>query len=910
MTQFALNLQINFNFNYMRLKIVFYCFLVFGIKLVSAQTIQIIQNLSTSNNSIIGQSLYHVSESIYTNTEIGEGNFTSNAINQIAFSFTQIGNPALVNSLKVWMKNVAVSNAVFSSGTYTNAGYTLVYNGSITPVSGSWNVISLQTNFLRTSNSNLQVLIERLDGAQHVANVGFTNGFVANTSNGNNNSVSAFSSRRFNGTSLPVATTSLTITPFRPAIKLIHQNQVDLSVRTVTYPVTSCFSSPQSISLTIANSGNGNMPSGTSNIHFRSGGSNINNINLNLTSSIGPGDSIQFDIPAVFMNNVGIRYDTFVVSNNLDQNPINDTLISTHQTSGIINHFPFEENIENATREFQYNQNVLGDRNLWLTQTGSYTNPDQIDNLQPRSTGNNFFLFDAYGGSNSNGFTSRIFGSCISIPPVNSAFPTRDVKLSFWMSHDPSAPFVYDSLYVVVTENKGQTWQRVKGFQRWDENLDLPEWRNDSVDLSNYVGKTIQVGFEGVSKYGNAFGLDDITFSVTPFCANPPNAIAGSAVQICNEQDYSLSIGNPSISGSADAGYWVTSGSGGFIGGSIYGSELQYQPSFTDKEMGSVTLSLITNNLDTENCLADTSDLVLTILPASFDTVQQVACDSVFWNGSTYFTSGFYPWIGTNSDGCDSTVTFNVTINNSSTFNDTVQTCTPYFWNGNTYSVSGTYSFSSTNSNGCDSLSILKLETIPCITTLNIHALLEGYYRGSNSLASLLYDLGNGISSTVSDSIQVLLWRNNGVQNFNYVFNAIIKTDGNINLILPDSLRGNLFYIGVKHRNHLETWSSNLVEIAYSTIYSFADDAAKALSDGVNLGMKYLGTNQFAYYAGDVNQDGTIDLFDLQQTENDASQFIFGYESSDINGDTFSDLFDLQTIENNSSLFIFTTRPF
>jgi hypothetical protein len=594
----------------------------------------------------------------------------------------------------------------------------------------------------------------------------------------------------------------------------------------------------------------------------------------------------------------------------LDQNKINDTFISTHQTSGTINQFPFEENVENTTREFQYNYNVFGERNLWLTQTGSYTNPDQVDNLQPRSTGNKFLLFDAYGGSNSNGFISRIFGSCISIPSVNSSFPTRDVKLSFWMSHDPSAPFVYDSLYVVVTENNGQTWQRIKGFQRWDESLDIPEWRKDSVDLSNYVGKTIQIGFEGVSKYGNAFGLDDITFSVTPFCANPPNAIAGAPAKICNDQVYSLNLGNPSISGSADRGYWMTSGSGSFNGGTNFGSALQYQPSPADKQMGAVTLSLITNNLDSANCLADTSNMLLTILPASFNSVQLVVCDSVNWNGSTYFTTGSYSWTGTNSEGCDSTVTLNVTINQSSSYRDTVQICTPYFWNGNTYSVSGTYSFLTTNSKGCDSLSILKLEMISCITTLNLHAFLEGYYRGSGSMTSLLYDLGNSNSSTVTDSIQVLLWRNNGSQNFNYVFNTVIYNDGNIYFQLPDSLRGHSFYIGLKQRNHLETWSSQSVEISYSTIYSFTDNASNALSDGVNPGMKSLGANQFAIYAGDVNQDGTIDLFDMQQTENDVSAFLFGYQSSDVNGDTVSDLFDLQIIENNSTLFIFSTRPF
>ena len=41
------------------------------------------------------------------------------------------------------------------------------------------------------------------------------------------------------------------------------------------------------------------------------------------------------------------------------------------------------------------------------------------------------------------------------------------------------------------------------------------------------------------------------------------------------------------------------------------------------------------------------------------------ACDSYTWNGVTYTTSGTYTWSGTNSVGCDSTVTLNLTINNA-----------------------------------------------------------------------------------------------------------------------------------------------------------------------------------------------------------------------------------------------------
>ncbi|MEY4703481.1 MAG: Dockerin type domain, partial [Bacteroidota bacterium] len=73
--------------------------------------------------------------------------------------------------------------------------------------------------------------------------------------------------------------------------------------------------------------------------------------------------------------------------------------------------------------------------------------------------------------------------------------------------------------------------------------------------------------------------------------------------------------------------------------------------------------------------------------------------------------------------------------------------------------------------------------------------------------------------------------------------------------------------------------------------------------------MKSVSGGKFAMYAGDVNQDGTIDLFDLLDTENDASNFVGGYNATDVNGDSVSDLFDLLLIENNTTLFIFVAHP-
>ena len=71
--------------------------------------------------------------------------------------------------------------------------------------------------------------------------------------------------------------------------------------------------------------------------------------------------------------------------------------------------------------------------------------------------------------------------------------------------------------------------------------------------------------------------------------------------------------------------------------------------------------------------------------------------------------------------------------------------------------------------------------------------------------------------------------------------------------------------------------------------------------------MKSLGGGVYGIYSGDTNQDGGIDLSDLQLVENDA--FNFGYIITDCTGDGGPDLSDLQIIENNSQLFLFYARP-
>ncbi len=104
-----------------------------------------------------------------------------------------------------------------------------------------------------------------------------------------------------------------------------------------------------------------------------------------------------------------------------------------------------------------------------------------------------------------------------------------------------------------------------------------------------------------------------------------------------------------------------------------------------------------------------TATLNLTINNSSTSTTSATACDSYTWNGIAYTASGTYTYLTTNSTGCDSTATLNLTINNSSTSTTSATACDSYTWNGIAYTASGTYTYLTTNSTGCDSTATLNL---------------------------------------------------------------------------------------------------------------------------------------------------------------------------------------------------------
>ena len=108
-----------------------------------------------------------------------------------------------------------------------------------------------------------------------------------------------------------------------------------------------------------------------------------------------------------------------------------------------------------------------------------------------------------------------------------------------------------------------------------------------------------------------------------------------------------------------------------------------------------------------------TVTLDLTITNSNTGTDVQTACDSYTWiDGNTYTTSNnSATWTLTNASGCDSTVTLDLTITNSNTGTDVQTACDSYTWiDGNTYTTSNnSATWTLTNASGCDSTVTLDL---------------------------------------------------------------------------------------------------------------------------------------------------------------------------------------------------------
>ena len=231
----------------------------------------------------------------------------------------------------------------------------------------------------------------------------------------------------------------------------------------------------------------------------------------------------------------------------------------------------------------------------------------------------------------------------------------------------------------------------------------------------------------------------------------------------------------------------------------------------------------------------------------------------------------------------------------------------PYTWGAQTITAGGTYTTTSINATGCDSIEVLNLTVNPCANSLlNLKCYIQGYYSTDiSAMVPVLANQSENSTPTATDSIDVELHDANSPYGIMSSVRSVLNQNGTAQCSFPSSLTGN-YFIAIKHRNAVQTWSALPVSFATSPInYDFSNAATKAYGD-----------NQFqvepgvwALFSGDIVVDENMDLLDLGLLENDISNFAYGYLPSDLNGDGNVDLLDSAPMESNISIFIFSSHP-
>ena len=166
----------------------------------------------------------------------------------------------------------------------------------------------------------------------------------------------------------------------------------------------------------------------------------------------------------------------------------------------------------------------------------------------------------------------------------------------------------------------------------------------------------------------------------------------------------------------------------------------------------SVTDYFVVNATDSNGCSSIDSVLLIVNNTYLIDTNIR-SCDSVFWNGLYYNSSGSYDLFNSTIYACDSINRLNLTIDSATSSYTSISSCVNYTWNNNTYNTSGQYSYITQNINGCDSTAILNLTVnMPSISTLSTSACNQYTWNNQTYVNSGIYSYlttgTNGCDST------------------------------------------------------------------------------------------------------------------------------------------------------------------
>ncbi len=199
---------------------------------------------------------------------------------------------------------------------------------------------------------------------------------------------------------------------------------------------------------------------------------------------------------------------------------------------------------------------------------------------------------------------------------------------------------------------------------------------------------------------------------------------------------------------------------------------------------------------------------------------------------------------------------------------------------------------------------------VASFVTLNLKFYLEGFYLGSDVMRKAQEWNGSALedkfAGTIADKFTVELHDNTAYGTVVWSQADVdLNADGTASLQVPSQYNGE-YYLTLKHRNHLETVSSAPVNFGVFTVnYDFTDAATKAYGNN----LKELVDGKFGIFAGDVNQDGFINVADRSLVQSALLALINGYVVEDVNGDGNVNVLDRSLVQTGLLNFVVKITP-
>ncbi len=177
-------------------------------------------------------------------------------------------------------------------------------------------------------------------------------------------------------------------------------------------------------------------------------------------------------------------------------------------------------------------------------------------------------------------------------------------------------------------------------------------------------------------------------------------------------------------------------------------------------------------------------------------------------------------------------------------------------------------------------------------TQVRVKLYIQGYYRKHGEMLPALYNQGKKTDIHVTDTIQVIVHANRYPYKVLESCQAILTVNGYAKCHFKRVKRSG--YISIRSRNALETWSSHPVNMnRTSVLFDFTTNSEKAFGQNMIEAEKGV----WAFFSGDINQDGFIDEYDYSILEKAIKDYAFGWVRTDVNGDGNVDLLDRNIID-------------